>query len=71
MSDNGSDSPQALIVELKKGKEAPFDGILMDEWATAELYTKVEVCSEVKHLIGKQLPLNFVGGIAFVGVHGC
>jgi len=37
MSDNGSDSPQALIVELKKGKEAPFDGILMDEWTSGQL----------------------------------
>ena len=64
MSD-GSDSPQALIVEVKKGGEVPFDGVLVDEWAIAELYTQVEVCSEVKHLVNKQLPLNFVGGIAF------
>ena len=60
--ENGSDAPEALIREIKKGEIAGFDGVLMDEWATAELYTQVTICTETKELIQAQ-PFDFTGGV--------
>ena len=55
--------PAPLIIEVKKGQSVPFDGVVLDTWATAELYTQKDLCFEVRELIREQPPYEFFGGV--------
>ena len=55
--------PKPLIVEVKKGESAPFDGVILDNWATAELYAHRDLCLEIKGLIRQNSPYEFYGGM--------
>ena len=55
--------PAPLVTAVKKGQDVPFDGVVLDTWATAELYTQRNLCFEVRELIRDQPPYEFLGGI--------
>ena len=55
--------PAPLAKEVTAGEDVPFDGVILDTWATAELYTQRNLCFEVRALIRDQPPYEFLGGI--------
>ena len=39
--------PTPLVRKVSQGESTPFDGVLLNEWAAAELYTQRDLCTEV------------------------
>jgi len=57
--------PAPLVKEVAAGEDVPFDGVILDTWAAAELYTQRDLCFELKALVRDQPPYEFYGGMCF------